>query len=442
MKNITNISQTGNIVTIQYTDENGTLCRNIFVADDEKIGHITDFATGAITADELLDAVCEDTQYTKVDEIKNNINFRLERISNHLTTDGMHVYFDGADFGKIRLDTTLENHLVRMLTDRHNDNNIDWVSYVNFTERLYTNVDPEIRERIVEWLAAQSWLTFTEDGRLVGYRGTTVDENGTPCSVHEGPGIVNGEIVNGHVPNPVGAIVEIDRSLVVKDSATGCASGMHVGTYDYAVGWAHYDGYVLRVAVAPEDIISVPFDCSAQKIRCCRFEVLEATPANEVKEANDYYEDFHGTFTYGDGADAYDIAAAAYQGAGLYELVDENGDCIDEIEIADQIDLEDAILENDAAAAYLVYLNDDYDDEDEDDDDDEDDQNDNVNTTTNNANYHAGQRAYVTYRDAATGAINAAEMTIVSVYDDSIMFLNKEGVYIRKYNDEIINITV
>lgn len=236
-----------------------------------------------------------------VAQVRREANFKLSKVTRHISTDGMHVYFDNADFGKVQLDATLEDHLVRLLTEQGVSGR-DFKSYAAFAERLYANTDERIREQFVRWMAAQKWMTFTEDGCFIGYRGCQVNANtGIAESIHCGPAVVDGEIVNGHVPNPDGAVVEIDRSLVKKDAAVGCASGLHVGTYDYALDWARgggADAVLLRVKVAPEDVVSVPFDCDAKKVRCCRFEVCEHTPLTKIL-GDTWFEDSCHAMTYG-----------------------------------------------------------------------------------------------------------------------------------------------
>lgn len=212
-----------------------------------------------------------------VEETAKKVNTKLSRISRHITTDGIHVYFDGEDFETIQLDPELEKHLIKMLVERDTpEGEADFQSWAAFAENLYANVTPYIREQLVSWMHSQDWLSFTEDGCLIGYRGAQKNRStGIAESVHCGPAIVNDEIVNGHVPNPDGAIVEMPRNKVVDDRTRGCESGLHVGTFSYAHSWAPHGGVVMRVKVDPRDVVSVPTDCSASKIRCCRFEVLD-----------------------------------------------------------------------------------------------------------------------------------------------------------------------
>lgn len=227
------------------------------------------------------------------------VTSRLERLTDRITCDGFHVYYDNGDFEKLGIDPVLENHLIRIIadTDGHANDDRDVLAWCRFTEKLYSNPNRDIVGRFVAWMQAQNWLTLTDDGNIIGYRGCMSDDEGEPASIHEGPAIVNGVTVKGHVPNHVGDVVEFDRTQVTVDYSNGCARGLHVGTYDYAVNWGR--DWLIRVELDPRDVVSVPFDCGAQKVRCCRFKVLDKTALADLKPTESWRSDL----TYGDGND-------------------------------------------------------------------------------------------------------------------------------------------
>jgi hypothetical protein len=218
------------------------------------------------------------------EQIASKVNHKLRRVTSHISTDGLHVFIDNETFGRARLDTTLEDHLVKLMLNNCNEH--DWVAWSRFAERLYANTAPDIREQLFRWLTSLGWLTVDTDGCLIGYRGCQDDGMGTPQSVHAGPAIVDGVHMNGHIPNKLGSIIEMPRHSVEHDATNGCASGLHVGTLDYAAGWAPSNGYVIKVRVAPEDIVSVPFECDSQKMRVCRFEVIDVMPASDFQKSD------------------------------------------------------------------------------------------------------------------------------------------------------------
>lgn len=285
---------------------------------------VSDFKLGAIDGAAFVAIVDGGDDLER--QVAEAANLKLSQVTDHISTDGVHVYFDNADFHRVQLDEALEDHLVRLLRDSARDeaSKRDFKSFCAFAENLYANVDERKRADFVKWLDAQGWLTFTDDGCLVGYRGAQVNKaTGVAESIHEGPAYVDGVYVNGHVPNPDGAVVTMDRSMVENNPSVGCSTGLHVGTYDYACGWGR--DVLLKVKVDPRDVISVPFDCGAQKIRCCRFTVLEHFP---LTHDDDYRHDWEDDLTYGDNGydeDWGDEDDADEDGRDEYSPIDEAG---------------------------------------------------------------------------------------------------------------------
>jgi len=143
---------------------------------------------------------------------------------------------------------------------------------VNFLENLSTNPNPESVEQLYDWLEASDGFTLTPEGMILGYKGVRVTADGGFESIHSGKAIVNGEEIVGTIPNAVGDVIEMPRDEVTFNPARGCSQGLHVGTYEYASGFAQ--GALLEVVVNPRDVVSVPTECSAQKMRTCRYTVV------------------------------------------------------------------------------------------------------------------------------------------------------------------------
>lgn len=159
------------------------------------------------------------------------------------------------------------------------DKEIDKITVENFRKKLNDNTSDFVREQLISWLQYMGLvegetLTIAPDGDLIGYKGLTRNSNNEMVSINAGPGIVNGEsFEHTHLRNEPGDIVEIDRELVNDDPATGCASGLHIGTFSYARGFAQTD--VVLCKFNPADVVSVPVDCEAQKVRVCKYEVID-----------------------------------------------------------------------------------------------------------------------------------------------------------------------
>lgn len=175
------------------------------------------------------------------------------------------------------IDSVLESHILRMLKDDGTPRDAsNWRAFSKFIENLYANQDDFVRKQLFGWMSFEdlygTGLTLTEDGCFIGYKGCMGTPE-APTSIRTGHAIADGVDYNGHIPNKLGSTVEMPRSEVVADPAIGCGPGLHVGTHKYAKSWAQ--GVLLTVKVNPRDVVSVPVDCAAQKIRTCRYEVIE-----------------------------------------------------------------------------------------------------------------------------------------------------------------------
>jgi hypothetical protein len=166
------------------------------------------------------------------------------------------------------LDSTLTRVLFDTLTSGDNGS-----SLVNFAKRLAENPSRKSREQLYGFIKANG-LTIDEEGYIIAYKGVNVSGGGY-VSINSGPGNVNGTEYNGHLPNNVGDVVTLPRRLVNDDHNVGCSVGLHAGTYEYASAFGN--GVTLTVKIDPADVVSVPKDCSYQKVRVCRYEVLATT---------------------------------------------------------------------------------------------------------------------------------------------------------------------
>ena len=176
------------------------------------------------------------------------------------------------------IDPVLEKEILRILDSPEESRN--WTAFLRFVGDLYSNTTPYVRSQLFSWLkanfdASSKGFVLLDDGRIVGYKGCAVGDDGIPVSINHGYAVADGVEYNGAIPNRVGTIVEMPKRMVQDDPSVGCSTGLHVGTWDYASGWSR--GVVLTVAFSARDVVSVPTDCDAQKLRVCRYEVLGTT---------------------------------------------------------------------------------------------------------------------------------------------------------------------
>lgn len=212
----------------------------------------------------------------------------LENLSDRVQVANSRVWVD---------QTEVEDVFADLLIDLLDAGEEDYRPYVNFLEKVYSNTSEGIRENLSRWLKAEQF-TILPNGNILGYRGLNSDYT----SKHAGPGIVNGVRVSGHLDNSVGNVLELPVDLVEVNAARGCASGLHVGTYDYASNWAGYGGVVVSVEVDPRHVRSVPYECESSKMRVSKYKVLDTiTQKVDTRYSNSGYDqDEYDEYDYDD----------------------------------------------------------------------------------------------------------------------------------------------
>ena len=199
------------------------------------------------------------------------------------------VYYKGE-----AVHSNLANTIVRYAREGRDTANLE-----RFLANLDANPSHRSREQLFTWVNAKD-LTIDEDGFIVGFKGVRqdvpdyvvvdddddyVDHDERFVSVHAGTASVDGVLYEDQrIPQWPGAVVSMDRSKVSDDPAEPCHEGLHVGNYRYASSWTS-NVVVLEVRVNPADVVSIPSDSSCEKMRCCRYEVLQVhVPVPEAPE--------------------------------------------------------------------------------------------------------------------------------------------------------------
>lgn len=206
-------------------------------------------------------------------DLSNAVAQHFNTLSERVAVANGRVYFDGDE-----VDSTITRQIIRCLEDPDAG---DWKPLVLFMENVAANPNQHSREQLFDWLRDREF-TITSNGCFIAYKGVHPrDEDAEDSYPYQsswsgGEAIVNGERFEGVVPNGCGATVEMPRSDVQHDPTHGCSTGLHVGTYKYAEGYAR--GALLTVLVNPRDVVSVPTDCNAEKMRVCRYVVSDDEP--------------------------------------------------------------------------------------------------------------------------------------------------------------------
>jgi hypothetical protein len=186
----------------------------------------------------------------------------ITKLSERVSLKNGVLYFDGD-----MLDNALSNHIARMVTA--GDDN--YHAFILFLENLATNPSRRARRELFAWLNDRNF-TITKDGMFIAYKGVQNVPDNLSITRGNEPIMVNGVEHTGYIPNPLGATVEMPRSLVNDNKSVHCSVGLHAGTQRYATNFGQK---LLLVVINPRDVVSVPNDSNSEKLRVCRYVVAE-----------------------------------------------------------------------------------------------------------------------------------------------------------------------
>lgn len=265
--------------TLYKTDE-GTSFVTVFVAGRKPATADDTHPNWDAILDGLMDA---DDSIIDLFDVSQTVSNKFERLSERVTVANGRIYLDGDE-----IDNALTKQVIHFLDAGVED--VKWKSLVRFFENVQANENEHSKEQLYRWLNTHN-IAINPEGLIVGYKGVARDGNGGYVSIMSGKAMVDGEVKEGNIPNPIGAVIEMPRSEVHHDPAVGCHQGLHVGTYDYARGFSRAG--VLEVHVNPRDVVSVPTDSGDAKMRVCRYTVVQEIDAPYTTPlVNDTYYDW------------------------------------------------------------------------------------------------------------------------------------------------------
>lgn len=195
----------------------------------------------------------------------------FEAIGQRVSVRGGTVYLDGDP-----VDNSCTKAILRWMEDGEQD----WEPLVRFFEKVQGNPSENSRSQLYAFLAANDY-TITPEGDIVGYKAVREIDGGKFGGKFEsirggevGDVQVNGEDAASKPVQGPGDVVTMQRSLVDPDEFVHCSVGLHVAAWSYANDlFGGNASPVLRVIVSPTDVVSVPTDHDAQKMRVCKYTV-------------------------------------------------------------------------------------------------------------------------------------------------------------------------
>lgn len=146
--------------------------------------------------------------------------------------------------------------------------------FVNLLERIMKNPSNRSRQEGYNFLDKEG-IPITPEGMVLGYKVVQSDywsKTGGKLKLLQGKVRADGRIYNAP-----GEVIECERGDVDDNAQNTCSHGLHVGGVGYATpGGAFYStgDKVVIIEFDPADIVSVPNDYNATKIRVCKYKVV------------------------------------------------------------------------------------------------------------------------------------------------------------------------
>lgn len=134
---------------------------------------------------------------------------------------------------------------------------------LRFWRKLSQNPSENSRNNLYEFMTKNN-IPITEEGDIVTEKGVKQKPNSYP-----------GDLVDertGTIDNSIGSYVEMPREEVNADSNQTCSFGLHVAAPDY-VRKVYNNSILVECIVNPKDVVSVPKDYNATKMRVCAYRV-------------------------------------------------------------------------------------------------------------------------------------------------------------------------
>ena len=134
---------------------------------------------------------------------------------------------------------------------------------LKFWRKLSENPSENSRNELYNFMTKNN-IPITEEGDIVTEKGVKQKE-----------GSYFGDLVDVHsgtISNNIGTYVEMPRDKVDADSNRTCSFGLHTAAPDY-VRKVYGSSVLVECIVNPKDVVSIPKDYNATKMRVCAYRV-------------------------------------------------------------------------------------------------------------------------------------------------------------------------
>jgi len=168
-----------------------------------------------------------------------------------------------SDTGVLRYKSeVIDNVLTHKILDMMNQG-FEVEPMLNFLVNLRDNPSKAAQDELMLFMEING-MPITTDGHFLAYK--SVRDN---YMDHH----------TGKHSNHIGAVLSMPRLDVCDNRAITCASGYHGASLSYASSFGG-SGHLMVIKISPKDVVSIPNDYKNQKLRCCRYAVIDEVPKN------------------------------------------------------------------------------------------------------------------------------------------------------------------
>lgn len=200
---------------------------------------------------------------------------------------GETVFIDGVEVKGVIVD--------RILDKLSRGDDVD--SLVHFQRKLLDNPSMRVRDQLYEFIERGKQIGITADGNIMAFKivkrvGFATNFDGVPTTFVSH--------YDNKTRHDLGTTVEMDRTQVNDDPEQTCSYGLHACSEGYLGAYGGGpDSWVIAVEINPSDVVSIPVDYNAAKMRCAKYRVAAVLgPTESISKATapqlDGWEEFIG----------------------------------------------------------------------------------------------------------------------------------------------------
>lgn len=246
---------------------------------------------------DVVEAIKDNNEQLLADIAKNRLNVSK---AGYIKVFGDNVVL--SEDGKVLVDG---QEVCGVLSERirgHHELGLSVEPLVAFLRQVKLNPSARSRLELFDFLEDKN-LPLDNDGCFYAYKCVGPDY----WSKTAGMTVLTKGVVDdkGRIFNGIGEVIECERSEVDDDRTNECSFGLHAGRLEYATRVFYSPGdKVVIVKINPKDVVSVPKDYNASKLRTCAYTVVEDYTGplpdftlNQEEEYNDdddeYWDNYH-----------------------------------------------------------------------------------------------------------------------------------------------------